>query len=188
MGDIGLPIEVDIDNEKFEYRTIGISNLCLKKNNMVIHELMFYDMDKKEIDSYELELILSQFDNDCLLFASTKGWHFVSLTPNITGNPLEKARFLSEKLNQDYMRNLNFPYLTLRIAPKRENRVNGKIHKIAPVFFKILKKPIKKSILSYEHFKCYSNLGLDKKTIQIYLKNCVLKYYKIRIDYYYTHQ
>jgi hypothetical protein len=194
MGDMNFGLVLidhpfcDVDEstgKKIKYKTLGISNLCLLKDTR--NDLMFYDIDSKNISEWDMELILSKFPNDCLMFETTKGYHFVSLTLDLgSKSPLIKAKELSKELEEDYyFEHDRIDYLTLRIAPKTENKIDGKIHKPSPRFLKVLKLPRKSSILSLEHFRIYSYLGLPEKYQKIYLKRCKAIDYKTKYFYYF---
>lgn len=194
MGDMNFGLVLldnpfdDIDEKtgkKLKYKTLGISNLCLIRDTR--NDLMFYDIDTKNLCAFDLNLIISKFRNDILIYETTKGLHFISLTLDL-GNksPLIKAKELSSELNEDYyFEHDRIDYLTLRIAPKTENKVNGKIHKPSPKFLKVLRLPKRNSILSLEHFRIYSYLGLPQMIQDIYLKRCIAKDYKTKYFYYF---
>lgn len=172
----------------FPYHSIGITNqvfiskyLGLKKDNF---RLMFYDYDSKVMNLSEFKKILEAFTNDILLFETTKGYHFVSVCEDLgTIKPEIKASRLSEALNQDYYRNINYDYLTLRVIPKR-CRNSNKIHKKEPRFVKMIRKPKAGSRCSYEHLKIYTKLGIDKATLKSYFRLCVICKYKTNYFFY----
>lgn len=182
---------------KFKYRTLGISNECITPESVRYeHErkisknyVMFYDIDKpiSQIDTYSFDLIGSAFDNDIVLFTTRKGVHFVSFSLNLCGNTLQKAKDLSNELNEDYIFNLKFDYLTLRIRSKKD-RATGEIHKKKPGFYEILKYPDKNSIVSAEHLRAYRKLGLPKHFIAYCYRNCTVREYETRYFFYLTNQ
>jgi hypothetical protein len=185
MGTVINLAQTYFDNIYDAY-ALGITNQCYIDEEREMNYLMFYEIDN-HLDSYSLKLILSRFENDVLLFESSKNhFHFVSLTLDLSDtNPVQKARQLSKELEQDYIIGMNWEYLTLRISSKFLYETDEKI-KSRPKFVKVLKLPERDSILSKEHLYCYSNLGLPKEIIKIYKKKCRSIHYKTKYLYYFT--
>ena len=173
---------------QFLYHSIGITNqvfiskyLGLKKDSF---RLMFYDYDSKIMILSEFKRILEAFSNDILLFETAKGYHFVSLCEDISDvKPEVKASKLSEALNQDYYRGINYDYLTLRVIPKRHKNSN-RVHKKEPRFVKMIREPRAGSRCSYEHLKIYTKLGIDKATLKLYFRLCVICKWKTNYFFY----
>jgi hypothetical protein len=170
----------------YDAYALGITNLCFNDENSSLNYLMFYEIDD-DLDAYTLERILEQFENDCILFESSKNhYHFVSLTLDLSKiNPVSKARRLSRELEQDYIVGMSWEYLTLRISSKFLYETN-EVLKTKPRFLKVLKLPKADSILSLEHMYCYRNLGLPFEIINVYKSRCRSIHYKTKYLYYYT--
>lgn len=164
---------------------LGISNECYR--NEFKNEVMFYEIDTKEICEWDLELILSTFTNDCIMFESSSGFHFVSFGLDYSKiGCVKKAHELSKEVGGDYILGLKFDYLTLRISPKRINDEYNEIYKPAPTYYKILKYPEENSIISFEHLEVYSWLGLPKKIKHYYQEKCNVLKFQTRYFFYYT--
>lgn len=185
---LGEVILILMSNKSIGY-SMGITNKVITGGELGGHAyIMFYDLDYN-LDQYkkkEMDLVLSLFENDCLLFKTTKGFQLVSLTVCTLANPIQKVQRISKKLDEDYKTDLD--YLTLRVNPKRRIS-NDKIYKHRPYFVKMLKEPEKGTYCSKAHLSFY--LKMIPKTrrteiLNIYQNKCRIIDCRTEIVYYET--
>jgi hypothetical protein len=182
------PLEVSY-YKPYDCYTFGMCNFSYKESFLRKRKeirLMFYDYDGKVLNQKEWDLIVSKFSNDCLVFDSGKGLHFISLCEDIEGNSEKKALELSYRLNEDYYACKQRTYLTLRTMEKRylkhrKPKDVSEIYREKPKFIRMVKEPRFNTKLSYQHLIMYAGLELPKYLVKMYLTRCKVKKYKTNL-------
>lgn len=189
---------VKMKRKKRMLRAIGINNICYDLETNKRKSVQFYDYDTKHIRNSiikilpdELQEILKYFKNDCIIYKTKHGFHFISfaLLPNVF---ISKANVLriTKRLNetQDY-----FPYqkeLTLRVSPKWKIKRFSKRRKTIskkPKFASFFIHPRNNMEVSKTHLNFYLKyMNLPIEIYKEYEKNCILKENKITISHYRT--
>jgi len=169
-----------------EQNTIGIANMTTWRWQGVENRLVmqFYDYDGDIGKPGIMSKIREIFENDCIIFKSRNGFHFVSFTlldekPKFVR---KKASKLSKKLGQDYTSGMKA--LVLRIAPKFKDRI---IVSERPSYYTIMKFPIQCTPIALNHLKLYRKyLGLPEYIYDFYIENCILIEAELNLVYYRT--
>ena len=172
-----------------EQSTIGIANMTTWRWGGVENRLVmqFYDFDG-ELDSNifvkTIDEIRKIFPNDCLIFKSKNGYHFISFTlldkkPKFVR---KRASKLSKKLGQNYTSEMQA--LVLRIAPKFKER---QIVSERPKYYTILKFPRKDTPIAKNHLELYHEyLRIPEHIYNYYIKHCTLIHAELNLVYYRT--
>lgn len=146
------------------------------------HGIQFYDFDKKGyLSKNELDKILTIFDDDCIIYKSENGYHFISFAIIPYKKTLENVNKLQEIFpKQDYHSRYN---LTLRISPKfRIDDLTEASHQ--PYFDCCMKQPKNKNFYSFYALRYYYNfLDLPNYIFSNYWQ---FKYYKCKYHIYRT--
>jgi len=181
----GIGFNVDLSpNPKYPELnafTFGIDNLLLCKDGF---GFQMYDYDSETLLPKEvIDKILTIFPDDCQMFRTEHGFHFVSFRVIDYETTLLRVRKLAEIFpEQDYNPKYN---LTLRIAPKFSIKDLSIISK-APKFYMELKEPSNTYEYAFYPLMYYfKHLGLPTKIFVKYhkFKYLMPKYHIYRTRY-----
>ena len=182
------------NNKKYPLEAIGISNGCYPIDNQekipnTDLGIQFFEVDIKPIPNEILDQVLTIFPEDCLMFETRKGFHFIGFSVQQMKTTLLRALNLSYVLGKeitDYART-KLGCLILRTSPKVEKKTRL-IVADKPKFSKILKKPVLDSNISIRHLKVFLNLGIPLETYNSYVLGCNTLSFGLRHIFYQTSQ
>jgi len=180
---------VNKKNMKYKTReqsTIGMANMTTWKWQGVENRLVlqFYDFDGDIGKPGIMAEISEIFENDCIIFKSKNGYHFVSFTLLDKKPKFVKKRAIkvSKKLHQDYTSGMKA--LVLRIAPKFKER---EIVSERPEYYLTWKFPVNNSIIAKNHLDLYHEyLGIPDFIYNYYVRFCTLIDAELNLVYYKT--
>jgi len=173
-------------NKTREQTTIGVANMTTWKWQGIENRLVlqFYDFDGDIGEIGVMGEIRKIFQNDCIIFKSKNGYHFVSFTLLDKKPKFVKKRAIkvSKKLNQDYTSGMKA--LVLRIAPKFKER---EIVSERPSYYTIMKFPRRDTPIAKNHLDLYHEfLGIPDFIYNYYVKYCTLISAELNLVYYRT--
>lgn len=161
---------------------LGISNIVVINN--VKLAVTFYELDDKKTTKEILTEIIKIFPNDLVMFETRAGYHFLSFTLFNYDDVRVMIYALSKILNSHY--GVYKHQLVLRVTPKKRVSTQEVVHS-APMFYKLVKKPKKNSLISFRHLTTYNTkCGLPDDIVKYYKDNCRCILGKVCFYYYRT--